>query len=291
MLIIPSITNSINTLIKTLPTNSRRFVNYLGTIPYINNLIDLNNLDTIFNTIESLILNYSSNILQYSDTIILSVSSFISTLTLIIMSLLMAFYALKDTNDIWRNIEDFIVVFFPKNVSYKIIRVSKLTDRSLKKFLVGKLYTCIILGALTSFGIVVFNIISPFTIPYAPLMGVIIGLTNIIPYVGPIIGTVPCIMLALFSGFWEAVGILTIILIMQQIDNIIVSPKILGETVGLKPFWVILSVTVGGTLFGALGMVLSVPITSVILHLIDEKMENYYASKKKEKKENTKVTS
>lgn len=284
LLIVPSITNSINSLIKTLPSSSKQFINYLNSLPFLNNFIDLKDLDNVIETIESIILNFSSNILKYSDTIISSVSSFISTFTLIILALLMAFYALKDTDNIGENIESFIVVFFPKYISTRIIRVAKLTDRALKKFLVGKLYTCIILGALISIGIVIFNIITPFRIPYAPLMGVIIGLTNIIPYVGPIIGTIPCLLLALFSGVWESVGLLTIVLIMQQIDNLIVSPKILGETVGLKPFWVILSVTVGGTLFGAIGMVLSVPIFSVVLHLIEEKMDTYYQSEKKNKK-------
>jgi predicted PurR-regulated permease PerM len=105
-------------------------------------------------------------------------------------------------------------------------------------------------------------------------MGFIIGITNIIPYIGPFIGTIPCLIFALFSGFWEAIALLAIILIMQQIDNIIVSPRILGNSVGLKPFWVVASVTIGGSFFGAAGMILSVPIASVILTLVMEKINN-----------------
>jgi predicted PurR-regulated permease PerM len=93
--------------------------------------------------------------------------------------------------------------------------------------------------------------------------------------VGPLIGTIPCLFLALLSGFGEVVALLVIVLVSQQIDNIFISPKILGSTVGMNPFWIVFSVVVGGILFGAIGMVLFVPLTSVILKLANERIDHY----------------
>jgi predicted PurR-regulated permease PerM len=200
-----------------------------------------------------------------------------------ILSVLMAFYALRDYDTIGENIELHLRSLFGDKLVKPFKRVFHMTDKAMRSFLLGKLYTCLILGIMIGLFGLIFNLISPKDIPYLPLIAFIIGLTNIIPYVGPFIGTVPSLVFALINGFIPGLALLAIVLISQQIDNILISPKILGQSVGLKPFWVLLSVTIGGRLFGILGMLLTVPFTSVILLLLDERITVYKKNLNKEK--------
>ena len=95
-----------------------------------------------------------------------------------------------------------------------------------------------------------------------------IGFFNIIPYFGPIIGSVPVVLVSFFIDPPKALTALIIIIIIQQIDGNFLDPKIVGENVGVSPFWIISSVTVGGNLFGIPGMVLGVPVVVVIKTII-----------------------
>lgn len=271
VLIVPTITDSVNSLVNNIPSTGEisNFINGL----FVSNLISPEQINSFIQTLEQSIVNFSSNILSFSTQLISSITNVISNIALLFLSLFMAFYALKDSEEMRPKLRRLVRAFLPQKYAEWTLRVARLTDTALKKFLIGKIYTCLILGLLVSISIYIVNLVTPLKIPYAPLMGFIIGITNIIPYIGPFIGTVPCLIFALFSGFWEAIGLMIIILVMQQIDNIIVSPKILGNSVGLKPFWVVASVTIGGSFFGAIGMILAVPIASVILTLVMEKID------------------
>jgi predicted PurR-regulated permease PerM len=119
-------------------------------------------------------------------------------------------------------------------------------------------------------------------VPYAPLMGTLIGFFNIIPYFGPIIGSVPVVLVSLFIDPPKALTALIIIIIIQQIDGNFLDPKIVGENVGVSPFWIITSVTVGGNLFGIPGMILGVPVVVLIKTIIEESIEMRLIEKGKE---------
>lgn len=276
LMIVPSIIDSVQLLVDNIALiNENRIISLLEGIPIISSYLNFDNIKIVFQNLEELIINYSSNILKYSSNILSSIGSVIMSIILVLFAILMSFYALRDTQNIAKKMEDIVHAFFSELTAFHIIRIAKLTDIAIKKYLIGKLYTCLILGILTGLAITIINIVTPLHIPYVPLIASIIGISNIIPYVGAILGTVPCILMALLSGFWEAVVLLLIVIIVQQIDNIIITPKIIGDSVGLQPFWVIVAITAGGSLFGAVGMVISVPIVSVILHLVNERVTNY----------------
>lgn len=274
-LILPSIIDSSRIVISNIPSNNKQFLVLIEKLPIISYFIDTTSLSTFLDALGQWVTSFSKNLIQYSDEVINSVKNFVTTLSLVFLSILMAFYALKGNSRIASSLEETLRAFIPDSVINQALKVIRLLDAAFKKFLIGKLYTCVILGIIVTFMILIFNLIGPWgiKIPYAPLIGFIIGITNIIPYVGPLIGTIPCLFLAMLSGFGEVVFLLLIVLVAQQIDNIFISPKILGDTIGLDPFWIILSVTVGGILFGAIGMVLFVPLTSVLLKLITDKVK------------------
>lgn len=275
-MVVPSMVESGRQIINRIPQTNDQFLLMIVKIPIISYFIDTSSLSGFLDATGNWITSISEQLLGYGNEIIGSVVGFIGTVSIIVLSLLMSFYALKDNPTIVDNLVEVIHAYLPDKVTTPTFRVLALLDKAIRKFLIGKLYTCLVLGVIVTVIILIFNMIGPWGlhIPYAPLIGFIIGITNIIPYIGPLIGTIPCLFLALLSGFWEVLVLLIVVLVSQQIDNIFISPKILGDTVGLKPFWIVLSITVGGAMFGAIGMVLSIPITSVVLQLVNERVES-----------------
>ena len=112
-----------------------------------------------------------------------------------------------------------------------------------------------------------------FSMPYALLISVIVGITNMIPYFGPFIGAVPGAIILLIIDPLTALGFVVLIFLLQQFDGLYLGPKILGDTVGLKPLWIIVSITVGGSVAGVLGMFLSVPVVAVLRYLLNLYLE------------------
>ena len=106
--------------------------------------------------------------------------------------------------------------------------------------------------------------------PYAMLISVIVGVTNVIPYFGPFFGAIPSILILLIvdplTAFWFAL----FILLLQQLDGNVIGPKILGDSTGLSPFWVIFAITIFGSLMGVVGMFIGVPLFAVIYSLVAE---------------------
>lgn len=140
-------------------------------------------------------------------------------------------------------------------------------------FLFGKLLDSLIVGVLCYLGML------PWKIPYAVLISSIVGITNIIPYFGPFIGAVPCIIILLLEKPTKALIFTIFILILQQIDGNIIGPKVLGETIGLNSFWVMFSIILFGGLFGVVGMFLGVPIFAAFYVFFKRMIEDKLAKK------------
>lgn len=129
-------------------------------------------------------------------------------------------------------------------------------------FINGKLLDSLIIGVIC---LVCCNL---FRFPYPALIAVVIGVTNIIPFFGPFIGAIPCILLIFLSSPIKAVYFAVFVLVLQQFDGNILGPKILGETTGLASFWVLFSILLFGGLFGFAGMVLGVPVFAMIYSVL-----------------------
>ncbi len=198
-----------------------------------------------------------------------------STLTLV-TSFIINIYMLSEKEDILARGRRFIHAYYDDKKSRQILLIFKNANRIFKSFLNGKLLDSTIVGVIC---VIAFTIAK---VPYAPLMGTLIGFFNIIPYFGPIIGSVPVVLVSFFIDPPKALTALIIIIIIQQIDGNFLDPKIVGENVGVSPFWIITSVTVGGNLFGIPGMILGVPVVVLIKTIIEESIEMRLLEKGKE---------
>lgn len=144
------------------------------------------------------------------------------------------------------------------------LRVCSQANNVFVGFINGKLIDSAIIGVLC------FLLSSLLQVPYAILVSVIIGVTNIIPFFGPIIGAVPCLMILLIVDPLGALKFGILIIVLQQFDGNVLGPKILGDSTGLSAIWVLVAIVVGGGLFGFAGMLLGVPTFAVLYALVRE---------------------
>lgn len=145
------------------------------------------------------------------------------------------------------------------NVALYIFRRS---DRIFGGFISGKLLDSLIIGIICFVGVTILNM------PYPVLISVIVGVTNVIPVFGPYIGAIPSALLILIVSPKQCLIFIIFILVLQQVDGNIIGPKILGDSTGLSPFWVVVSILLGGGLFGVLGMLLGVPTFALLYFLV-----------------------
>ena len=218
-----------------------------------------------------------NDLLKYlTNFLINSVTAIGSSVLSVVTSYILALYMLIEKDDLIARLRRFICAFFNERNSQVILDTASNANRIFKSYLLGKLLDSLIVGIIT---IIVFTI---FNVPYAPLMGSIIGLFNIIPYFGPIIGAVPVVVVSFFISPPKALTALIIIIIIGQIDGNFINPKIVSNNVGVSPFWVISAVIIGGTAFGPIGMILGVPTMVLIKTIIEDNVEKRLREKGRE---------
>lgn len=163
---------------------------------------------------------------------------------------------------------------FTNEESYnKIITMASESDDRFGGFLVGKIIDSIIIGALCYICCLIFGF------PFPALISFIIGVTNIIPIAGPFIGAIPSAFLILLVEPQKVLWFILFVFVLQQLDGNFIGPKILGESTGLSSFWVLTSLIVMGSLYGITGMIIAVPLCSVIYYEIKILVENKLAAK------------
>lgn len=140
-------------------------------------------------------------------------------------------------------------------------------DKMFGGFITGKIIDSLIIGILC------FICMTILKLPYVALISLIVGVTNVIPFFGPYIGAIPSAFLILLVSPMKCVIFIVFVLVLQQVDGNIIGPRILGESTGLSPFWVLFSILVFGELFGVIGMIIGVPIFATIYYVIKRLIE------------------
>lgn len=187
--------------------------------------------------------------------------NFTSSFVKAIFGVIVSIYLLKDKESFISNTKKIIYSLFNKNHAESIIAFGSHANIVFNKFILGKALDSLIIGVLCFLGLYLLKI------PYASLISLIVGITNMIPYFGPFIGAIPAILITLITStsLTSAIFVAILILILQQFDGWILGPKILGDSVGVGPFAIIVAILIGGKLFGVLGMFLSVPVVALLI--------------------------
>ena len=220
-----------------------QFVNEIINPSKVSHLVDFASLSKAFDHVISGTMNLTGTILN------------------LIIGIMIASYAVMQKETFTNGSKRLIYALFRQNTANKIISIASESHTTIIRFFVGKSLDSLIIG------IICFIVLSIMKNPYALLLSFIVGLFNMIPYFGPFIGAIPAVILTLFEGIPAAIGVAIFIFLLQQFDGLYLGPKILGESIGITPFWIISAITVGGAIAGPLGMFFASPILAVILSI------------------------
>ncbi|MEX1307137.1 MAG: AI-2E family transporter [Eubacteriales bacterium] len=191
-----------------------------------------------------------------------------------IIGIVISVYMLIEREGLTRRIRKLTYSLLDKDKAKQASEVSAVSGKIFRKFIYGKLIDSAIVGVVSYFVLLIIGA------PVPMLLAAIMGITNMVPTIGPIIGAIPCIIITLIISPPAALWVLLYTIFIQLVDGWVLGPHILGESVGLKPFYILAAVLVGGGLFSVLGAFLATPTMAVIQYMLKE-----YADKKlKEKK-------
>ncbi len=265
-ILIPALYESINKLYENIDlysNNLEKFANKLAR--------DNENIVNIFNTYmgdieENLKSILQKRLLPNMDSIVKAISSgIVGGLKFIlnfVIGIIAAVYLLISKDTFSAQGKKIIYAVFNRERGNKILNALDFTDAVFSGFINGKIVDSIIIGFIC------FIFCKIVDMPYAVLISVIIGVTNIIPFFGPFIGAIPSAILVLVESPKMCLVFIIFIIVLQQVDGNIIGPLILGDSIGLSSFWVLFAIIVGGNLFGFAGMVLGVPTFACVYALL-----------------------
>lgn len=259
----PAIASNIGDLMEDMPTYLTKTEAWIKlNIQRLN----LNNNKEIINWINNFLSTSSykiTNMLNIGVNAVLTKAiNVTSSFFKMVFGFIVSIYILKDKEMFKKNIKRFLYATFNTKSVNTFLTFGDEVNRLFSQYIIGKFIDSLIIGLLCAVGLAIFNI------PFALLISIIIGLTNMIPYFGPFIGMIPAVLITLFYSPIKALEVLIFILVLQQFDGWFLGPKILGDKVGVNPFLIILAITLGGGTFGVLGMFLGVPVIAVIKMLL-----------------------
>ena len=219
------------------------------------------------------------NLIKNLQTVMSGVTSVgvavVKTLFNIIVGLVASIYMLCSKEKFQAHAKRLVVASFRPNAADWLLRLGREAHRIFSGFVVGKILESILIGILCYIGMLILRL------PFAVLISVVVGVTNIIPMFGPIIGAVPSTLLILIVNPLQALYFVIFVVALQQLDGNVIGPKILGDSIGLSGFWVLFSITVFGNLFGVIGMLLGLPIFALTYIIVRDLVGNSLKKKNK----------
>lgn len=259
--IIPSLENIVSNYEKYINDFVLWINNVFAQFPeieeYAINLVDKYTMEVV-SFVNNTILSKSSELIK---TISLSVIGIVGVLWDFVIGFIISIYLLAGKERFANQSKKIIYAFWKRDKANIIINNFRFAHNTFIGFVTGKVVDSIIIGFLCFAGTSILQT------PYAALVSVIIGVTNVIPFFGPFLGAIPCAILILVVDVAHPLNVVyfaIFILILQQVDGNLIGPKILGDSTGLSSFWVIFAITFFGGIFGVPGMIFGVPVFAII---------------------------
>ena len=269
-IILPQLINSFDGLRKSLPSFLQMAIDKTREVPYLNNYSDklqseYDNLswNEIFNRIKGFVTS-SDNSSQILNGALSTASNILGGLVSFMLALITSIYILADKERLGYQATRICYSFFDNKVANKIIHVAHLLHENFFGFIRGQLTVSTVIGIATFVASFVLRI------PNAATLGVIVGVTDLIPIIGPFLGGAMCFIMIVIEDSTKALMFLVLIVILQQLESNLVYPKIVGDKVGLPSLWTLVAITVGGSLFGVVGMWAFIPLASTLYELMRE---------------------
>ena len=268
-LVWPELKNGINLLFEKLPSTIDWIINFATTklhIPksFFGNFESFEVSDILSVFMQS---DFGQNILTTGTVVVGTAFGFIVNF---VVGICFSFYLLISKESVIRSLKGLCRSYMSPKAAKRLIELSSRMNSIYTKFISGQIIDAIILGTMVSVVLLIFRI------PYPVLIGIVVAVTAIIPIVGAFIGGGVGAFLLLMESPKQALIFLIIFIVLQQIDNHLIYPHVVGKSVGLPPIWIFIAVIVGGNLAGILGMVMMIPIVALIYALHHENVALKY---------------
>lgn len=262
-LIIPELTNAIKVIVKSFPETFEQlqvWINQNGnSFPQLETWINSIDLNSIASELSGLFKIGLTGMLGSTVDVI---SMFFTSILNLVVGIVFALYILMSKETLKRQSHKLIDAYIPKRISVKLLEVGTLARTTFSNFVIGQTVEAFILGTLCAVGMAVLNL------PYAPMVGSLLGITAFVPIVGAFIGGGIGAFMILTVDPMQALIFIIFLVVLQQLEGDLIYPRVVGSSVGLPSIWVLFAVTVGGGLWGITGMLFSVPVLSVVYALI-----------------------
>ncbi|WP_143318417.1 AI-2E family transporter [Clostridium sp. HBUAS56017] len=260
LFVIPQLIESGSTLVKNIPSYVKSLQDFVST--YMGSM----GSTEIFNEVSEKISSMGANILNIIGQVTGGLISQILSITVgvtsaifnVFMGILIAIYILISKEKLSMQTKKLLYAFMEKDKVSKILKVAEISNYKFSKFVIGQCVEAVILGGLCFIGMIIFKM------PYAILVSTIIAITALIPIFGALIGTIPTAFIILIVNPMQALWFIVLIIVIQQIEGNFIYPMVVGNSIGLSALWVLLAITVGGSTFGILGILIGTPLFAVI---------------------------
>lgn len=250
--LIPSVINQLNILYKEIPNFIENYQNLILSIkPQLSKFIDPANVEIL---LKENLSELQRGVLGFSQSIIIYLSNIVSSITFgIVIIPLILFYLMRDIVIFKEN----LYIFVSKENKKEFKEALEEIDHIISGFIRGRIIVCFIVGTLIGIGLYFLNL------KFALIIGIVSGVFNFIPYLGPIVGVILALIFALGNPWWTLLMIVVLFVLVNQLEAIYLNPNILGKGLGLHPLTVILSILICGQLLGILGVLVAVPLAAI----------------------------
>ena len=282
ILIIPELVSAIKVIALSLPEVIDNLQNWTDShsiyLPQLENLINQIDVESLGNELSKFAKTEFSGVL---DSTIDILAVIVNGIVNFVLGLVFAIYILMSKETLKNQTKRLINAYLPNKIADNIFEVARLSRTTFSNFIIGQTVEAFILGALCTIGMILLGL------PYAPMVGSLVGITAFIPIIGAFIGGAIGAFMIFTVDYMQAFIFIIFLVILQQLEGDLIYPRVVGSTIGLPSIWVLFAVTVGGSLWGITGVLLGVPIVSVIYSLVKIQVKN--REKRLKVKENVEV--
>ncbi|HIX82242.1 MAG TPA: AI-2E family transporter [Candidatus Erysipelatoclostridium merdavium] len=269
ILIIPELVSAIKVIALSLPEVIDNLQNWTDShniyLPQLENLINQIDVENLGNELSKFAKTEFSGML---DSTIDILAVIVNGIVNFVLGLVFAIYILMSKETLKDQTKRLINAYLPSKVADNIFEVARLSRTTFSNFIIGQTVEAFILGALCTIGMIILGL------PYAPMVGSLVGITAFIPIIGAFIGGAIGAFMIFTVDYMQAFIFIIFLVILQQLEGDLIYPRVVGSTIGLPSIWVLFAVTVGGSLWGITGVLLGVPIVSVIYSLVKIQVKN-----------------
>ncbi len=272
--IVPQLYESLKTIYQGTQTSYDKLIDFVNRQSQKHPEIDLTMVSSVLEKNSDNIVGIVKGSLNTLLPLLFNTSmSVISWVVDITIAIIVSVYMLIDRNRLITNFRKLIYAVMKRDKADKLLGTLSECNKIFGSFIIGKTIDSVIIGFMC------FAFMTIIGLKYAILISVIVGITNMIPYFGPFIGAIPGVIILLTADFKQALIFAVLILALQQFDGLYLGPKILGDSTGLRPLWIIFAITIGGWAAGPIGMFLGVPCVAVIAFLVQNKIDRKLSEK------------